>query len=96
MADPLSLQLQSGQFIPACPLALNACTEVGMNDAPARVVLRYYFDAGAGGLAVGVQYNSVFAIRDPQHGLISTCSQLAAEELINRNPNALRIGGICG
>ena len=44
--------LNAGQVIPACPLALNA--DGSWSDVHQRALIRYYVDAGAGGLAVGV------------------------------------------
>lgn len=54
--------LVGGLVIPAHPLAL---TEARRLDEPRQVALtRYYCDAGAGGIAVGV-HTTQFAIRDP-------------------------------
>ena len=86
-------QLASGLVIPACPLALNSARK--FDERRQRALVRYYIDAGAGGLAVGV-HTTQFAIREPKHGLFKPVLQLAAQELINRKPHALRIGGICG
>ena len=65
--DPAVLQaLQRGVVIPAHPLALTANRKL---DERRQVALtRYYCDAGAGGVAVGV-HTTQFAIRDPRVGL---------------------------
>jgi hypothetical protein len=60
---------------------------------------RYYVDAGAGGVAVGV-HTTQFQIRNPTIGLLEPVLSLAAEEMnradIKRRVPLLRIGGIAG
>ena len=58
--------LYSGVVIPAHPLALTA--ERKLDERRQVALTRYYCDAGAGGIAVGV-HTTQFAIRDPQIGL---------------------------
>jgi dihydrodipicolinate synthase/N-acetylneuraminate lyase len=53
--------LRRGTAIPAHPLALNA--ERKLDTRRQRALTRYYLDAGAGGIAVGV-HTTQFAIRD--------------------------------
>ena len=53
--------LRRGSVIPAHPLALNADRQLDARRQ--RALTRYYLDAGAGGLAVGV-HTTQFAIRD--------------------------------
>jgi len=53
--------LRRGVVIPAHPLALNAARR--LDERRQRALTRYYLDAGAGGLAVGV-HTTQFAIRD--------------------------------
>ena len=66
--------LLRGLVIPAHPLAL---TEARSLDERRQVGLtRYYCDAGAGGIAVGV-HTTQFAIRDPDIGLFEPVLQLA-------------------
>lgn len=89
--------LRRGTVIPACPLALNAQRK--LDERRQRALVRYYVDAGAGGLAVGV-HTTQFAIRDPQVALLRPVLELAAEEL-HRASRALgqplvRIAGVCG
>ena len=80
---------------------LSACTQftTAARRTPAGALVRYYVDAGAGGLAVGV-HTTQFAIRDPQVGLLRPVLELAAEEL-HRASRAVgqplvRIAGVCG
>jgi dihydrodipicolinate synthase/N-acetylneuraminate lyase len=93
----LRAALQRGLVIPACPLALNAARR--LDERRQRALIRYYADAGAGGLAVGV-HTTQFAIRSPKHGLLRPLLQLAAEEFDRadeRRPEPmLRIAGVCG
>ena len=55
-------RLSRGEVIPAHPLALTAARK--LDERRQRALTRYYLDAGAGGLAVGV-HTTQFAIRDP-------------------------------
>ena len=64
--QPWRQHLNAGQVIPACPLALN--DDGSWSEHHQRALLRYYVEAGAGGLAVGV-HSTQFAIRNPQHAL---------------------------
>src|SRR5439155_840538 len=96
--DPrIARALQRGLVIPACPLALTA--ERRLDERRQRALVRYYLEAGAGGLAVGV-HTTQFAIRDPRHGLFQPLLQLCAEEIDradNRNGKPVaRIAGVCG
>src|SRR6266545_3477420 len=79
--------LQSGLVIPACPLALNAQRQ--FDERRQRALLRYYFAAGAGGLAVAV-HTTQFSIRDPKVGLFRPVLELAAEELRAWQPREMR------
>jgi len=73
--------LRTGTVIPAFPLTL---TEDGsFDERRQRALIRYYLDAGVGGLAVAV-HTTQFAIRDPEHNLLApvleaafTCGQPA-------------------
>jgi dihydrodipicolinate synthase/N-acetylneuraminate lyase len=66
--------LAKGTVIPAHPLALDPSRE--FDRVSQRALTRYYIDAGAGGLAVGV-HSTQFAIRDV--GLYRPVLELAAE-----------------
>jgi len=72
-ADPLGI-LRGGTVIPAHPLALDASRRFDRRRQ--RALTRYYLDAGAGGLAVGV-HTTQFAIREA--GLYEEVLALAAE-----------------
>jgi Dihydrodipicolinate synthetase family len=66
--------IADGTVIPAHPLALDA--DRALDTVHQRALTRYYIDAGAGGLAVGV-HTTQFAIRDV--GLYQPVLELAAE-----------------
>lgn len=66
--------LRRGMVIPAHPLALDASRRFDARRQ--RALTRYYLDAGAGGLAVGV-HSTQFAIREK--GLYGPVLRLAAE-----------------
>jgi len=88
-------KFRKGTVIPAMPLAL---TEDRKFDQTAQEVLtRYYMDAGAGGIAVGV-HSTQFAIRE--HGLFETvlsCVSDAAEQWRQKTGNAVfKVSGACG
>lgn len=93
IGDPL----RRGLAIPACPLALTA--ERRLDERRQRALVRYYAEAGAGGLAVGV-HTTQFAIRDPAIGLFAPLLRLVAEELDRadrrRGAPLVRIAGVCG
>ena len=74
--DPVVARaLARGVVIPAHPLALTSGRKL---DERRQVALtRYYCEAGAGGVAVGV-HTTQFAIRDPRVGLYAPVLQLAA------------------
>jgi hypothetical protein len=74
-------RLRSGVVIPAHPLALTA--ERRLDERRQRALTRYYLDAGAGGIAVGV-HTTQFAIREPRHGLYRPVLELAAETARSR------------
>jgi dihydrodipicolinate synthetase family protein len=61
--------------IPAHPLALTARRK--LDERRQAALTRYYIDAGAGGIAVGV-HTTQFAIRQPRHGLLRPVLELAA------------------
>lgn len=84
--------LREGAVIPAHPLALDAnrCFDARRQ----RALTRYYIDAGAGGLAVGV-HTTQFPIRDA--GLYEPVLRLAADSARawTRRPLVM-IAGLCG
>jgi len=92
----LRTHLLAGQAIPALPLALDA--DAAWDKRQQRAVLRYYLDAGVGGIAVGV-HSTQFEIREPQHALFKPLLLFASREidawLANKRP-LIKIAGICG
>jgi dihydrodipicolinate synthase/N-acetylneuraminate lyase len=86
-----------GVVIPALPLALNRYRK--LDDKRQRALLRYYLDAGAGGIAVGV-HTTQFAIRLPEIDLYRPILEIAKEEFdrfsINSNKPVFRIAGVIG
>jgi len=74
--DALRAHLRAGQVIPAHPLALTASRT--LDERHQRALTRYYVEAGAGGIAVGV-HTTQFAIRE--HGLYAPVLALAAETM---------------
>ncbi|RUL85624.1 dihydrodipicolinate synthase family protein [Tautonia sociabilis] len=97
LPSPIRDALLLGAVIPAMPLALTAARS--LDERRQRALIRYYADAGAGGLAVGV-HTTQFAIRAPEHGLFRPVLELAKEELDRADArlgrSMIRIGGICG
>lgn len=96
--DPEAQRMLScGMVIPAHPLALNA--ERKLDERRQRALTRYYCEAGAGGVAVGV-HTTQFAIRDPQFGLFQPVLEIAAETVReserSRGRRIVKIAGICG
>ena len=67
--------LLAGQVIPAHPLALTPSRT--LDERAQRALTRYYVDAGAGGIAVGV-HTTQFAIHDAKVGLYRPLLELAA------------------
>jgi len=89
--------LQKGAVIPAHPLALNAQRK--LDERRQRALTRYYCEAGAGGIAVGV-HTTQFAIRDPRVGLLEPVLKLAIETVRDCEAalakRLMRIAGVCG
>lgn len=73
LPDDVLALLRRGTVIPAHPLALDASRR--LDERRQRALTRYYVDAGAGGLAVGV-HSTQFAIREV--GLYEPVLELAA------------------
>ena len=84
--------LHNGAVIPAHPLALDKSRRLDRRRQ--RALARYYIDAGAGGLAVGV-HTTQFAIREA--GLYEPVLRLAAEAAREWTTRPLvMIAGLCG
>lgn len=84
--------IADGTVLPAHPLALDAGRKLDARRQ--RALTRYYIDAGAGGLAVGV-HTTQFAIRDV--GMYRPVLELTAETAVNwtKRPLAL-VAGLAG
>lgn len=84
-------------MIPAHPLALTPRRT--LDERRQASLTRYYIDAGAGGIAVGV-HTTQFAIREPRHGLLRPVLELAATTARGWRGAAegqpALIAGICG
>src|SRR5512146_2610450 len=93
----LRRHLLDGLVIPAHPLALTA--ERKLDERRQRALTRYYCDAGAGGIAVGV-HTTQFAIREPKYGLYKPVLELAGrtvDDCARRLGRPIvKVGGICG
>jgi len=86
--------LRRGLAIPAHPLALNAQRQLDVRRQ--RALSRYYLDAGAGGLAVGV-HTTQFAIREV--GLYEEVLRLAMETArawVEPSRELAMVAGVCG
>ncbi|MDC0275451.1 dihydrodipicolinate synthase family protein [Verrucomicrobiales bacterium] len=95
--ESIRSHLFAGQAIPAMPLALNE--DASWSQQHQRALVRYYLDAGVGGIAVGV-HSTQFEIRDPEHALFGPVLKLCSEEIdswLGENASPLlKIAGICG
>ena len=74
LPESVSKVLRQGAVIPAHPLALNAQRQ--LDPRRQRALSRYYLDAGAGGLAVGV-HTTQFAIRE--NGMYAPVLEMAMQ-----------------
>src|SRR5438128_2721365 len=83
-------RIRQGVVIPAHPLALTA--ERKLDERRQRALTRYYLDAGAGGIAVGV-HTTQFQIREC--GLFEPVLALAMDASRGRR-DIVRVAGICG
>jgi len=84
--------IERGTVIPAHPLALDAARR--FDPRRQRALTRYYIDAGAGGLAVGV-HTTQFTIRE--RGLYETVLAAAvADSRAWTNRPLVLIAGVCG
>jgi len=95
-ASELRARLLRGLVIPAHPLALTS--DRRLDERRQAGLARYYCDAGAGGIAVGV-HTTQFAIRDPAVGLLEPVLRLAIDEIRRRQraeERLVAVAGICG
>ena len=86
-------RLRSGVVIPAHPLALTE--RRSLDEVRQRALTRYYIDAGAGGIAVGV-HTTQFAIRNSAYDLYRPVLELAADAVAMAGRPLVRVAGICG
>ena len=97
MSFNLRTHLLAGHVLPALPLALTRTRR--WNERRQRALIRYYSDAGAGGVADGV-HSTQFAIRAPKIGLYEPVLQLAADSARSwrgpKSPPFVLIAGLCG
>lgn len=93
----LLARLRRGMVIPATPLALNKDRK--WDERRQRALLRYYIEAGVGGLAVGV-HTTQFEIREPQHGLFEPVLRFASETIDaytkQQGKKLFKVAGVCG
>jgi len=89
--------LHQGVVIPAMPLALDQNRK--LDDRRQRALIRYYLDAGVGGLAVAV-HTTQFEIRNPEINLFEPVLRIAREELDSfaerEDRPVIRIAGVIG
>lgn len=94
----LALQkLAKGTVIPATPLALTQ--ERKFDEKRERMLMRYYMDAGVGGIASCV-HTTQFQVRDPKIGLFRPILEVVSDEVEKfekRTGKALvKVAGVCG
>ncbi|EGF26859.1 dihydrodipicolinate synthase family protein [Rhodopirellula baltica] len=89
--------VRRGVVIPAQPLALDADRQFDSRYQTA--LTRYYIDAGAGGIAVGV-HSTQFAIRDPSIALYEPVLRLASDVIDEyagaQGRELFKVAGVCG
>lgn len=97
LAPEIKDALFKGVVIPALPLALNSSRS--LDERRQRALMRYYLNAGAGGVAVGV-HTTQFDIRLPGVNLYSKVLEIAKEEFdrfIEQTAKpVIRIAGVIG
>ncbi len=97
MRESARKQLAAGTVIPAFPLTLNE--DRTHNERRQRALIRYYLDAGVGGLAVAV-HTTQFEIRDPKYNLFEPVLRIGAEEADayekKTGKTIIKVAGCCG
>jgi dihydrodipicolinate synthase/N-acetylneuraminate lyase len=97
VSEAVRAALLRGLVIPAHPLALTA--ERRLDERRQTALSRYYCDAGAGGVAVGV-HTTQFAIRDPKVGLLEPVLRLAMSAVRAHRERTgtglVTVAGVCG
>ena len=89
--------IMEGKVIPAIPLALDAARR--FDERRQKALVRYYIDAGAGGIAIAV-HTTQFEIRLPEHGLfqpvVRCVGRTIDEYAAQKGKKIIKIGGVCG
>ena len=89
--------LHEGTVIPATPLALDE--NRAFDEKRQRALVRYYLDAGVGGLAVAV-HTTQFEIRDPKHNLFEHVLSCEIDEVRKYEKRTgkviVMVAGACG
>ena len=97
VSEEVRAALLRGLVIPAHPLALTG--ERRLDERRQTALTRYYCDAGAGGVAVGV-HTTQFAIRDAKVGLLEPVLRIAMSAVLaHRERTGTRlvtVAGVCG
>ncbi|SDJ25737.1 dihydrodipicolinate synthase family protein [Salimicrobium halophilum] len=93
MNKTIEEKLKQGAVIPAHPLALNE--DKTLDETGQRALTRYYIDAGAGGIAVGV-HTTQFEIRD--ENMYGPVLRMALEEVreAGREEDFIKVAGLAG
>ena len=95
--EEIRKEVKRGVVIPAVPLALTP--ERRLDRSRQKAVLKYYIDAGVGGIAIGV-HSTQFAIREPGIDLfqpvLSLASETVDEHTGQRGSGILKVAGVCG
>ncbi len=97
LPEKINKILQKGVVIPALPLALNKDRK--LDERRQRALIRYYLDAGAGGIAAGV-HTTQFEIRKPEFNLFEKILDIVAEEITDYTERSgksiIKIAGVIG
>jgi hypothetical protein len=78
LPQPILDTIRRGTVIPAAPLALNSRRQ--FDERRQRALMRYYIDAGVGGIAVGMHFTQ-FEIRSPGVDLFEPVLRVCADEI---------------
>jgi len=88
---------KAGMIIPATPLALTE--DKKLDEGRQRLLMRYYLNAGAGGIASGV-HSTQFEIHDEKVGLLAPVLEIVADEVNQyeekNNTIIFKVAGACG
>ncbi|MEG0911472.1 MAG: dihydrodipicolinate synthase family protein [Ruthenibacterium sp.] len=91
------INLHAGTVIPAIPLCLNENRQY--DEKGQRLLLRYYLNAGSGGIAAAV-HTTQFEIRLPQYNLYEPVLKTVADEIdryeAKTGKTIVRVAGVCG